>query len=102
MKSTYIVNSGKHAGKTGTMVARVCDSSNNDIKLEFDDGSQVWFNFRDVTLNSVCPRCKDTKVVDAVHKHDRFCYGEDEFGNDVLECNAGLYDQVECPYCKNW
>lgn len=49
MKGRYRVKiSGRHHGKVGMMVGRFCDSSTNDIRLIFSDGSESWFSFGDV------------------------------------------------------
>jgi len=104
MKSTYRVNSGKYAGQIGVMIGRVCDCSNNDIKLRFDDGSESWFVFRDVTRENICARCRGTKVIEVPHKHQMYCYKEVydfKYGTrDQLVC-TDQFDKVACPECKN-
>ena len=45
----YRARHGSHAGQIGIMIGRFCDPSYNDIRLQFDDGEKIWFNFNDVS-----------------------------------------------------
>lgn len=98
MNATYIPRSGKFAGQKGKMVGRVCDTSNNDIKLQFECGSQRWFTMNDVQRSDVCRRCGGTKEIKVPHQHSMWCYKETTFCEDILVCSKS-HDPKCCPEC---